>query len=144
MTRPLVMLACSSMDFGLTEVQMSLLLLGFFLWVPGVVLLFANIFLISAARSHRTGHWRWFCLSLVWAVAFCSGLLPGQALGSGGPHNLFIFYTLATPTLVIGQFAVLLAQRIRARRKARAFQALSSDDSCSSVADSGQHDPLAS
>ena len=136
------MLACSSMDFGLNEVQMSLLLLGFLLWVPGVVLLFANIFLISAAR---TWHWRWFIFSLVWAVAFCSGLLPGQALGSGDPHNLFIFYTLATPTFVIGQFAVLLGQRIRARRKARAFQALlSSDEPSSSVSDSGQHDPLAS
>lgn len=128
------------MDFGLNEVQMSLLLLGFFLWVPGVVLLFANIFLASAARSHRAGHWHWFIFSLVWAVAFCSGLLPGQAWGSGDPHNLFILYTLATPTFVIGQFVVLLSQRIRATRKARAFQAaLSSDE-----ADSGQHDPLAS
>ena len=103
--------------------------------------LLRNIFLISAARSHRTWHWDWFFLSLAWAVAFCAGLLPGQALGSGGPHNLFIFYMLSVPMPVIAQFALLLVQRIRAKRKLRAFQALLSSEEPST---SGQHDPLAS
>jgi len=121
-----------------------LLVLGFSLWVLGVVLLFANIFLIPTARSYRAWHWRWFFFSLVWAVAFCSGLLPGEASdSSGNPRNLFIFYTLITPIFVIGQFVVLLVHRIRAQRRLRAFQALlSSEESLPS--NSGQQDPLAS
>jgi hypothetical protein len=137
-----MMLACGSMALP----GVLLFVLGFSLWVLGLVLLFANIFLIQTARNHRAWHWRWFFFSLVWAVAFCSGLLPGEASNSSGnPHNLFIFYTLITPIFVIGQFVVLLVHRICAKRKLRAFQALlSSDESDSPVPNSGQHDPLAS
>ena len=118
-------LACSSMD--LDETQLGFLVLGFFLWALGTVLLFANLFLVSTARSHRLSHWRWFSFALIWGAAFLCGLLPGEALGSGGPHSLFIFYGLTVPIFVIAQFIVLLVQRLRANRKARAFQtALSS------------------
>jgi hypothetical protein len=121
------------------EGDMNLLLLGLFLWMLGFVLLFVNIFLISTARSDRTWHWNWFLLSLAGALAFCARLLPGQA---GDSHGLFTFYALSVPMAVIGQFAVLLVQRIRAKRKLRAFQALLSSDAGPS--NSGQHDPLAS